>query len=72
MMNRHSPKWDADLLERRFDTACPEERDKMRPEIHGILRELVTRGQPVPRPLRRIERALEDDAFEEMFNNMPV
>ena len=64
--------WDAELLERRFDTACAAERLEMRPEVERIVRTLAARGHAVPRRLHRIYKTCEQDAFDDMFNNMPV
>ncbi len=64
--------WDDSLLEFGFDDASPAERRQLRPEVSRIIRTLSAQGQPIPRKLRRIETACEQDAFDEMFDNMPV
>ncbi|MGJ8545711.1 MAG: hypothetical protein ACSHWZ_09740 [Sulfitobacter sp.] len=61
----------AQILENRFGLASHHRRQEMRPEVARIIRELKTQNQPIPRPLRRIEAALEAEDMD-MFDNMPI
>ena len=48
------------------------ERAKMRPQVQQIIRRLKEQRQPLPVALRRIQTRIEQDAYDDMFDNMPV
>lgn len=48
------------------------ERLNMRPEIDRVIRTLKAQHLDVPRKLRRLKDALEEEAYDDMFDNMPV
>ena len=59
-------------LEQRFRAARVDERLRMRPEVQKIIRRLKDQRQPLPCALSRINARLEQDEFDDMFENMPV
>ena len=59
-------------LASRYTKARPPERENLRPEIERIIRTLRTHHQPMPRALYRVEAQLDQDAFDDMFDNMPI
>ncbi|MEW9919891.1 hypothetical protein AB2B41_09765 [Marimonas sp. MJW-29] len=72
MFNTEDLKKQAANLERRFETARPQERLNLRPAVHRVIRTMVSHDQPVPQRLRQISRRLDDEAYDDMFENMPV
>ncbi len=71
-MINHDLERQVKKLERLFDAAPTQERLRVAPDIKRIAIKLDTRHEPIPRPLRRIQKALEQDVFDDMFDNMPV
>ncbi len=61
-----------DQLEQLFQTARDDERLRMHPEVQQIIRRLKEQRIPLPHTLKRMKSRLEQDAFEDMFDNMPV
>ena len=59
-------------LEMRYDATRPHDRLKLRPDVQRVIRGLTSRQVPVPMGLSRISRRLEDEAYDDMFENMPV
>lgn len=49
-----------------------EERQKLHPEIRRLVASLKSCGSVVPRKLQQINQDLNEDALEEMFDNLPV
>lgn len=72
MFNTDDLKKTAEHLEKRFETACPVERQRLRPAVQRVIRDLASHDQPVPVRLRQINRRLDDDAYDDMFENMPI
>lgn len=54
------------------DRAHPTERMGMQTEVQSVIRSLKSKHQPVPTALQRINNVLEQDSFDDMFDNMPV
>ena len=48
------------------------DRLQVQPQVRRIVDLLTARGEPVPSKLRRINQTLENDAYEDLFDNMPV
>ncbi len=71
-MNMEELKKQAAHLEKMYNSARPQERLKLRPDVHRVIRSLASFDQPVPRRLTRICRKLDDEAYDDMFENMPV
>ncbi|MGC1505938.1 MAG: hypothetical protein WA782_17590 [Sulfitobacter sp.] len=71
-MNTHDLERQIEQLERAFDAAPTRERLKLAPRVKQIACKLDARQQPIPRHLQRIQKTLEQDAFDDMFDNMPV
>ncbi len=59
-------------LEAQYRGTPETERSKMRPQIQQIIRRLKEQRRPLPAALRRIQTRLEQDAYDDMFDNMPV
>ena len=59
-------------LERMYDATRPHDRMKLRTEFQRVIRSLSSHQVPVPPRLSRISRRLEDEAYDDMFENMPV
>ena len=59
-------------LEQRMQRAVPYRRDHLRAEVQETICKMIAHGDPVPQRLRKMNRTLEDEAFEDMFDNMPV
>lgn len=59
-------------LEMMYDNSRPQERLRLRSDVHRVIRSLASCDQPVPRRLSRICRKLDDEAYDDMFENMPV
>ncbi len=60
------------LLEQRLSRSGEAERLRLRPSVLRIIQTLKSTDQPIPRRLRTIEARLEEDAYDEMFDNMPI
>lgn len=71
-MQIHNIKVRAGQLESLCKSACLDDRLGMRPEVLRTIRTLKAHSQPIPRSLRRLEDALDQDAFEQMFDNVPI
>lgn len=71
-MNIHDLEHQMEQLERAFDAAPADERLKLAPRVLRITNTLDARQQPIPCRLQRIQKTLEQDAFDDMFDNMPV
>lgn len=72
MMTTEELKKQAAHLEQRYEAARPQERLTLRPAVHRVIRTLVSQDEPVPQRLRQIVRRLDDEAYDDMFENMPV
>lgn len=59
-------------LEQRMQRAGPYRRDHLRAEVQKAISTLIAQGDPVPQRLRKMNRTLEEEAIEDMFDNMPV
>ncbi|MCX7557980.1 hypothetical protein OS190_00270 [Sulfitobacter sp. F26204] len=59
-------------LARVFEAAPTQKRLQIAPELNRIARRLDARQHPVARKIRNMQAELEQDAFDDMFNNMPV
>ncbi|MEQ6249792.1 hypothetical protein ABMC89_12935 [Sulfitobacter sp. HNIBRBA3233] len=59
-------------LEARMKRAEPYKRDHLRADVQEMICKLIGNGDTVPRRLRDMNRTLEDEAFEDIFENMPV
>lgn len=55
-----------------FDKAPSVERLNMRPEVDRVIRTLKSLHHPIPGTLRRLKVALDEEAFDDLFDNMPV
>ncbi|MBW4708334.1 hypothetical protein KX928_11120 [Roseobacter sp. YSTF-M11] len=62
----------ASLLEKQIETASQKERLELQPQIDRVIATLSAHGKSVPPRLRRLNNALKEEAFEDMFDNMPV
>lgn len=71
-MNLEELKRQADHLESRYQKTRPHERLKLRPAVQRVMRNFASIDHPVPARLRQIGRRLDDDAYDDMFENMPV
>jgi hypothetical protein len=71
-MDIHDLERRVSLLEGQLRSARADERAGMRPRVRGLIRKFHAEAMPVPRTLARLERQLEDEALEDMFDNMPV
>lgn len=49
-----------------------DERLNLRPEVDRVIRTLTSYHLAVPRTLRRLKDSLEEEAQDDMFDNMPV
>ncbi|MBD3665712.1 hypothetical protein [Sulfitobacter aestuariivivens] len=59
-------------LEHEMRSAPADERIALRPRVRGLIRTLGEKAVTVPNTLANINRQLEDEALEDMFDNMPV
>ena len=59
-------------LEKRYRVTPADQRARMRPQVQQIIRHLKDQRLPLPAELRRIQTRLEQDAFDDMFDNLPV
>ncbi len=59
-------------LARIFEAAPAQKRLQMAPEINRIARRLDARQHPFAHKIRNMQVELEQDAFDDMFDNMPV
>lgn len=48
------------------------DRQNLKPEVERVIRTIKSHHLAVPGPLRRLKESLEDEAFDDMFDNMPV
>ncbi|MGB3244318.1 MAG: hypothetical protein WBB25_07280 [Sulfitobacter sp.] len=62
----------AGQIKERCENARRDERLGLRPEVARIIRTLKEHRQPVPRALSRLEELLDEEAYDDMFENMPV
>ena len=44
----------------------------MRPEVDRVIAALKSMHHPVPGPLLRLKTNLEEEAYDDLFDNMPV
>lgn len=44
----------------------------LRPEVDRVIQALKSMNRPVPAPLLRLKTNLEEEAYDELFGNMPV
>lgn len=54
------------------DNAPAVERLNLRPEVDRVIHTLKSLHHPVPGTLRRLKVALDDEAYDDLFDNMPV
>ena len=59
-------------LEKTYDATRPHDRLKLRTEFQRVIRSLTSHQVPVPPRLTRISRRLDDEAYDDMFENMPI
>ncbi|WP_300038456.1 hypothetical protein [uncultured Roseobacter sp.] len=59
-------------LQDQIETADPDERLRLQPQVARVVATLMSRGRSVPAKLRRINHMLMEEAQDEMFDNMPV
>ncbi|MEM6304930.1 MAG: hypothetical protein AAF744_09425 [Pseudomonadota bacterium] len=59
-------------LEAWFRSASHGERQRMRPEVQKVIRQYRHQFRPLPPSLRRLEQRMEEDALDDMFDNLPV
>ncbi len=59
-------------LENRARTADAKERLKLQPQIDAIVTKLSSDGHRVSTNLRQLNRTLNEEAIEDMFDNLPV
>ena len=59
-------------LENQARTADAKERLKLQPQIDAIVSKLSSYGHPVSSNLRQLNRTLNEEAIEDMFDNLPV
>jgi len=59
-------------FEREFSQATGEARQALMTRVQKVVAGFVHRGQKVPEPLSRINQRLVDEAFEDMFDNVPL
>ncbi|MDF3415371.1 hypothetical protein HKX54_12950 [Sulfitobacter sp. M57] len=71
-MKNHDLEHQMEQLERALDAASTRERLKLAPHVQQITCRLGARHQPIPRRLQSIQKVLEQEAFDDMFDNMPV
>lgn len=71
-MTTHELERQVEQLERAFNAAPARERLKIAPRVQQIACKLDARHESIPRPLQRIKTTLEQDAFDDKFENMPV
>ncbi|ANB34018.1 hypothetical protein M2324_002592 [Rhodovulum sulfidophilum] len=50
----------------------PEDRHVLQEELRGKIAELRALGMPVPEDILRLERELEDDGSDDLYDDMPV
>lgn len=62
----------AEQLVKRCEAASPSERLTLRPEVNRVVRTLKSQQLPVPKDLGFLKARLEDEAYDDMFDNMPV
>lgn len=56
----------------RCEKAPLTERLTMRPEVQRVIRTLNAQHHDVPRRLKLLKDRLEEEAFDDMFDNMPI
>ncbi|NNK17288.1 MAG: hypothetical protein HKP51_10340 [Sulfitobacter sp.] len=71
-MTTHDLKAKAAHLEQMFENTQPEDRLKLRPDVQRVIQTLAAHHLPIPLRLRQIERKLDEEAYDAMFENMPV
>lgn len=59
-------------LEAKVQSASPQERIALQPQLDRVITSLTMQGIPVSRTLRRMNNTLKDEALDDMFDNMPV
>lgn len=59
-------------LEIAFNAAPHHQQEEMKPGIMCMIRSLRAGNKRLPLSLRRMQRRLEQDGAEEMFDNVPV
>ena len=62
----------AKLLERKFEQTRPADRYKLRSGVEQLIRKFNATKQPIPKPLSRLGEKLDEEAYDDMFDNMPV
>lgn len=71
-MNLEDLKNQAEHLQSRYEKTRPHERLKLRPAVQRTLRNFASMDHPLPPRLRQIGQRLDDEAYDDMFENMPV
>ncbi|QUJ76499.1 hypothetical protein KDD17_16760 [Sulfitobacter albidus] len=59
-------------LERRADAPGAGQHLRLRADLGRVLQHAIQRGDPLVDRVRRLRRKLDEDAFDEMFDNMPI
>ena len=59
-------------LEQQILAASDTGRLSFQPQLRAVLRDLRQSGADVPSRLRRLDSLLEEQAAEQMFDNMPI
>jgi hypothetical protein len=62
----------AHQLQELAEKASPRDRLRLQPKIDRVVATLAAEGNLVPLRLRRLNQALKEEAFDDMFDNMPV
>lgn len=62
----------AERLARQIDQASASHRLALQPQFSRAIARLKAAGEDVPMRLRRLDAALNEEALEDRFDNMPV
>ena len=71
-MTLNELKQQAVLLADQASSMNEQERQKLHPEISRVIASLQSYGSAVPRQLQQISKDWNEDALEEIFDNLPV
>jgi len=59
-------------LEQEVGMATGAERVRLHPKVKGIMDRLRAAGEDVPPRLRRLNATLDDEFYDDMFDNIPI
>ncbi len=59
-------------LEAEIEAADESARKEMQAQLHATVEQMKAKGFKVPQRLQQLDYDLEDEAVEDMFDNMPV